>query len=165
MDAIMSMPPLAAPLDRPEQAASLLAAWQAQRCKDLIIEAAHRLDSRDLAGFAACFADKGVLVRPGGEPLVGPAAIEATYRSRDPLRITQHLVLNQRVALAADGLSAQVWSKVLLWTSHDSSPLTPKGREADRQQQIGEFDDLLILQGSTWRIARRQASFLLFQAL
>lgn len=145
-----------------------LDAAQAQSCKDLVIQAAHLLDNRDLSGFAACFAENGVLVRPGGEPLTGPAAIEAAYKARDPQRITQHLLMNQRVEAApldaSGAISARVHSKVLLWSSHDSRELTPKGRQADPLQQIGEFDDVLILQGSTWRIARRQASFLLFQA-
>jgi uncharacterized protein (TIGR02246 family) len=141
---------------------------QAQQCRDLIILAAHLQDSRDLAAFAACFAPDGVLVRPSGEPLKGLAAIEAAYRARDPQRITQHLVMNQRVEAldpdASGALKARVHSKVLLWSSHDSKELTPKGRQADPTQQIGEFEDILVFHGPSWRIARRQASFLLFQA-
>ena len=140
---------------------------QAQQCRDLIVFAAHLQDSRDLARFAACFASHGQLVRPNGEALVGPQAIEAAYRARDPQRITQHLVMNQLVQAlppdASGALRARVRSKVLLWSSHDSRELTPKGRLADALQQIGEFDDELLRQGDAWRIARRQASFSMFQ--
>lgn len=139
---------------------------QAQECRDLIIQAAHLQDSRDLAGFAACFAPDGMLVRPGGEPLAGPSAIEAAYRARDPQRITQHLVMNQRVEAfepsPSGALQARVHSKVLLWSSHESKELTPKGRQAEPLQQIGEFEDTLICQAGQWRIAERRASFVLF---
>lgn len=149
-------------------AAPRLNAEQAQQCRDLVVLAAHLQDSRDLAGFAACFASHGRLLRPTGEVLIGPAAIEAAYRARDPQRITQHLVMNQRVeAMPADArgaLQARVHSKVLLWSSHDSQELTPKGRRADALQQIGEFDDVLAWEDGGWRIVQRQASFLLFQA-
>jgi SnoaL-like domain len=147
-------------------AMTLLTLSQAQQCRDLIILAAHLQDSRDLAAFAACFAQDGVLVRPGGEPLSGPAAIEAAYRARDPQRITQHLVMNQRVESlgrdASGALQARVHSKVLLWSSHDSQELTPKGRQADPIQQIGEFEDTLICREDQWRIGKRRASFVLF---
>jgi hypothetical protein len=145
-----------------------LDAQQAQQCRDLVVRAAHLQDSRDLAGFAACFAAEGQLIRPSGEALVGPQAIEAAYRARDPQRITQHLLMNQIVeALAHDASGAaraRVRSKVLLWSSHDSQELTPKGRRADALQQVGEFDDELVVQNAAWRIACRRASFLLFQA-
>ena len=77
-----------------------LDATQTQRCRDLIIAAAHYQDSRDLSAFAACFATDGVLVRPGGEPIIGPDAIEAAYRARDPQRITQHLLMNHQKTLS-----------------------------------------------------------------
>jgi ketosteroid isomerase-like protein len=145
-----------------------LDATQTQRCRDLIIAAAHYQDSRDLSAFAACFATDGVLVRPGGEAIIGPDAIEAAYRARDPQRITQHLLMNQRVeslsASPAGALRARVHSKVLLWTSHESQALSAKGRPADPLQQIGEFDDELIEQQGQWKIAKREAKFLLFQA-
>jgi hypothetical protein len=141
---------------------------QAQRCRDLIVLAAHYQDTRDLNAFSTCFAADGVLVRPGGEPIVGPAAIEAAYLARDPQRITQHLLMNQRVeslsASPAGALRARVHSKVLLWTSHESQALSAKGRPADPLQQIGEFDDELIEQQGQWKIAKREAKFLLFQA-
>jgi uncharacterized protein (TIGR02246 family) len=141
---------------------------QAQACRDLIVEAAHCLDSRDWAAFAECFAEDGVLIRPGGEPIRSRQEIEAVYRSRDPQRITQHLLLNQRVQpihqKSGNELRAHVHSKVLLWTSHDSQALTAKGRAADPQQQIGEFQDELVYIAGQWKITQRQASFLLFQA-
>lgn len=145
-----------------------LDASQMQRCRDLIIAAAHCQDGRNLSAFAACFAADGVLIRLGGEPIVGPAAIEAAYRARDPQRITQHLLMNQRVeglsASPAGALRARVCSKVLLWTSHESQALSAKGRPADPLQQIGEFDDELIEQQGHWKIAKREAKFLIFHA-
>ena len=43
-----------------------LDAAQAQRCRDLIVLAAHYQDTRDLNAFSACFAADGVCIRLDG---------------------------------------------------------------------------------------------------
>jgi hypothetical protein len=67
-----------------------------QACRDLVILAAKLTDAKDHKGFAALFADDGVLVRPGAPALQGYQAILDSYRTRPSERITRHLISNTR---------------------------------------------------------------------
>ena len=129
-------------------------------CRALAIAAAEAVDHQDHAAFAALFAPDGVLVRPDGSLLQGRAAIHAAYAARPSERLTRHLICNHRVDLAAEG-SARSRCTVLLWSGRRSDAETPKGRPADALQQVGEIDDELMLTPVGWRIARREARFIL----
>jgi hypothetical protein len=55
-----------------------------------------------------------------------------------------------------------VISSVLLWTAVPDSAPGPFGRRAQSRQVVGEFEDTLRLcPDGVWRIAYRQARFLL----
>ena len=132
-------------------------------CRDLVLAAADAVDSRDFLAFADLFETRGVLVRPDGTELVGRPAIVAAYAARDPERLTRHLVSNQRVRVDLAVGTAQAACTVLLWSGRHSDALTPRGRPADAQQQVGEIRDLLAKTPEGWRIRRREAWFTLFR--
>ena len=131
-------------------------------CRALVLRAADAVDGGDAQGFAALFVSDGTLVRPDGSVLQGRAAIAQTYASRDPDRLTQHLVCNQQVSVDLQAGTAKVSSKVLLWTGRHSSPSTPQGRPADATSQVGEFVDQLVYTPEGWRVRRRRAQFILY---
>jgi hypothetical protein len=133
-----------------------------QACRDLVLRAAVLADAQQHADFAELFAEDGVLVRPGAQPLQGRAAIVASYRGKPPGRITRHLISNTLVALES-GTAARATSCVLLWSGLASDAAGPFGRPARDRQVVGEFDDRLVLTPQGWRIARRSASFVLFR--
>ncbi|WP_161965853.1 alpha/beta fold hydrolase [Steroidobacter cummioxidans] len=157
-------------LEQPEAVTAALAEWlsgkediaQGQRpiallerqlaesaCRDVVCRAALKLDANDLDGFAAFFTSDAVVVRPGKEPLKGIDALLESYRSRPTSHVTRHLVAGSVVDLRAPD-EAHAISNVLVWTGH-----------ADRQV-VGEFEDTLRLcSDGLWRIAHRQARFLL----
>jgi uncharacterized protein (TIGR02246 family) len=133
----------------------------AAACRDVVSRAAMRLDANDLDGFAAHFTPDAVVVRPGKEPLRGVEALIESYRSRPPGHMTRHLIAGSVVDLrAAD--EALAISNVLLWTAVPDGAPGPFGRRAQSRQVVGEFEDTLRLcSDGLWRIAHRQARFLL----
>jgi len=131
-----------------------------QACRDLVLQAAALTDSQAYEEFAALFCDDGELIRPGGQPLRGRAAIVESYRARPAGRITRHLVTNTLVQLDSD-TAAHARSSVLLWTGSVSDGTGPFGRRAHPRQVVGEFEDSFELTANGWRIARREARFVL----
>jgi hypothetical protein len=75
--------------------------------------------------------------------------------------MTRHLVAGSVVDLrAAD--EAHAISNVLLWTGNADHEVEDFGRRAQSRQVVGEFEDTLRLcSDGLWRIAHRQARFLL----
>ncbi|GAA0747012.1 nuclear transport factor 2 family protein [Ideonella azotifigens] len=143
--------------------AAMVEQWIArQACADLVVRGVSCIDARDHDGFAALFADDGVLVRPGAEPLHGPAAIAASYRSRPSDRLTRHLITNTLVTLQTSS-RAHGHSCVLLWSGLSSDEAGLFGRPAQPRQVLGEFEDDFVCTPSGWRIARREARFVLFR--
>lgn len=133
-----------------------------QACRDLVVQAAVLSDAQNHEGFAALFAEDGVLVRPGAQPLQGHQAIVDAYRARPPGRITRHLISNTLVVLES-GTKARATSGVLLWAGLASDAEGPFGRPAQPRQVVGEFQDRFVLTPRGWRIHRREARFILFQ--
>ncbi len=130
-------------------------------CRHIVLAAARAVDDQDYAALAALFAPDGELVRPGGEPLVGPEAIHASYAAKDPERLTQHIVCNHVVKVDS-ATSARSRCTVILWSSRRSEELTPKGRKADPLQQVGEIEDEFVNTGDGWKIRRRRAWFTMY---
>lgn len=130
-------------------------------CRDVVRRAAMKLDANDLDGFASLFTRDAVVVRPGKEPLRGVAALIESYRARPPGHMTRHLVAGSVVDLRAPD-EAHAVSNVLLWTAVPDDAPGPFGRRAQSRQVVGEFEDTLRLcSDGLWRIAHRQARFLL----
>ncbi|HSV47291.1 MAG TPA: nuclear transport factor 2 family protein [Ramlibacter sp.] len=128
-------------------------------CQKLVFEAAARADANDAAGLAALFAQDAVLVRPDSQLLTGREAIQAAYAARPAGRITRHLVTNVRVEVASPTAASAV-SYVLLAAGSESDASGPQGRPMPRLV-VGEFHDRFSLIDGDWRIARREARFLL----
>lgn len=139
----------------PETLDALLAK---QACHDLVMRFVACNDRRDPQGLAALFAENGVLVRPNGDTLVGPAAIAAAYADRPADRLTRHLVGNVLID-ATSPTSAVGSSTVLLWSGSAQDTPGPFGRPAQGRQVMGEFEDTFVRTAQGWRIARREARF------
>lgn len=129
-----------------------------QACHDLVMRFVACNDRRDPQGLGALFAEKGVLVRPNGETLVGPAAIAAAYADRPADRLTRHLVGNVLIDITSP-TSAIGSSMVLLWSGSAQDTPGPFGRPAQGRQVMGEFEDAFVRTAQGWRIARREARF------
>ncbi|MDY6949237.1 MAG: alpha/beta fold hydrolase [Pseudomonadota bacterium] len=130
-------------------------------CRDVVRRAALKLDANDLDGFAALFTRDAVVMRPGKEPLRGVEALIESYRSRPATHMTRHLIAGSIVDMRGPD-EARAISNVLLWTAAPEDVSGPFGRRAQSRQVIGEFEDTLRLcSDGLWRIAQRQARFVL----
>lgn len=129
-------------------------------CRGLVQQAATFADAHEPDRFAACFTDDAVLVRPNAQPLQGREAIRQAYAQRPAARLTRHLVIGTQVKLESPQ-AAQARSSVLLWTGSQADAPGPQGRPAQPPQVLGEFDDHCVLTPDGWRIARRDARFIL----
>jgi len=165
-------------LERPEAVTSALVEWASGKagprplamverhiaeaaCRDVVRRAAMKLDANDLDGFASMFTRDAVVMRPGKEPLQGVEALVESYRSRPAGHMTRHLVAGSVIDLRAPD-EAHAISNVLLWTAAPDGAAGPYGRRAQSRQVVGEFEDTLRLcSDGLWRIAHRQARFLL----
>lgn len=135
-----------------------------QACREVVLQAAEAVDAQNYDAFVALFTEDATLVRPGGPVLTGRAEILQAYRSKDPHRMTHHLICNHQVTLTAPD-KASSRCKVLLYASDQRRELTPKGRQADTQQMAGVIEDGLVLTAEGWQIHSREAWFeLLIQA-
>ena len=108
-------------------------------------------DDGDHAGVAALFTEDGSFVRPsGGAPIVGPAAIRASYEGRPP-RISRHLITNIVVDLeSADAATAR--STMILYTAAPGAlPAV-----ANKPALLGGFRDRLVKTADGWRFAARE---------
>ncbi len=130
-------------------------------CRDVVQRTALKLDENDLDGLASLFTHDAVVVRPGKEPLRGVEALIESYRSRPATHMTRHLVAGSIVDLRGPD-EAHAISNVLLWTATTDDSAGPFGRRAQPRQVVGEFEDTLRLcSDGLWRIAHRQARFVL----
>ena len=129
-----------------------------QACREVVLQAADAVDAQDYDAFVALFTEDATLVRPGGPELKGRAEILHAYRSKDPHRMTHHLICNHQVTLTEPN-KASSRCKVLLYASDQRRELTPKGRQADAQQMAGVIEDVLVLTAEGWLIQSRQAWF------
>jgi 3-phenylpropionate/cinnamic acid dioxygenase small subunit len=113
------------------------------------------LDEGDFAGVAAMLADGALRpVMPGvaAEPIRGAAAIErfyadqvVTYRDGDPR--TRHLISNQLIDLADDGLSA---ASRCYFTVLQRPPGRPYALVVG-----GQYHDRFVKVDGTWRFAEK----------
>lgn len=129
-----------------------------QACYDLVVRFVSCNDRRDPQGLAALFAENGVLVRPNGDTLVGPAAIEAAYAERPAERMTRHLTGNVLIDVTS-ATTAIGASTVLLWSGAASDAPGPFGRPVKGREVMGEFEDSFVKTPAGWRLARREARF------
>lgn len=136
-----------------------LALLQAEKaCRDVIVAAAEAVDQQNYLALVDLFTDDASLVRPGGLALNGRAEILAAYQSKDANRLTQHLICQQSIQVSPAGV-AQSRCKVLLYAADRQRELSPQGRMADAQHQVGVIEDQLLLTDDGWKIQNRLAWF------
>lgn len=131
-----------------------------QDCRHLVVRAAAHADNNEPDAFAALFTDDAVLARPGAEPLQGREAIRAAYAKRPADRISRHLLAQTLLTFEGPGI-AQGRTIVQVWNGSTATPDGPQGRQAQPRLLVGEFDDRFVLTPQGWRIARREARFVL----
>ncbi len=128
-------------------------------CRRLVLLAADHTDAARPEALAGLFTPDAVLVRPNAVPLRGPAAIRDAYAQRAPDRISRHLVTGTLFdAVSAD--TARARSLVIVWFGSTDDAAGSRGRPV-HEQAIGEFDDRFVRTAEGWRIARREARFVL----
>lgn len=130
-------------------------------CQTLVLRAAAAADGGDPVALANLFTADAVLERPNSAPIQGREAIRAAYAERPVDRLTRHLVTGTLVTPHGD-TEASARSLVLLWSGSLKDPPGPAGRPAASRQVVGEFHDRLVRTPEGWRIAARQALFVLF---
>ncbi len=130
------------------------------QCRHLVARAAAFSDANDHAAFANLFDLDGVLVRPDGTSLAGPAAILAAYQSRPAHRLTRHVLSGSLFSDVSD-TDCRAVSQVTLWVCDSRVPAGPLGRPLSQPLVLGEFDDWFRFGKQGWRIARREARFLI----
>lgn len=105
-------------------------------------------DAGDWDAVAATFVEDGRFVRPaGGDPVVGRAAIHASFASRPP-RVSRHLITNIIVDVNSPD-EATSRCAMLLYTA-------PAGETvATSPALIGGFRDRLVREADGWCFAER----------
>lgn len=138
-----------------------LAAVQAA-CRELVARSAYCVDQQDYQAFAELFAEDGRLARPGGAWLSGRAEILASYQGRPADRITRHVVGNT-VFIDTQAGSAKAVSYLVLWSTSAGEAVEAFGRKANARQVLGEFHDSFVKTEQGWRIAQREAEFIMYK--
>jgi uncharacterized protein (TIGR02246 family) len=129
-------------------------------CARLVLESAAANDRQDYESFAALFTQDGVLYRPSGEPLRGAEEIVASYRTRPSIRITRHVCTNVLITVESQE-RARGLTYVVLYAADGSQPPSQFGARCDSRVLIGELEDVFRRTESGWRIAERQARFVM----
>lgn len=108
------------------------------------------LDERDLAGYAALFADHGRWSGPYVGCAEGPAGIQALMEEKlgPPTRGAHHLVSNMMIDLDND--TATAWSR---WTY-----VVPGDERKPGLALSGHYDDVLTRENGRWKFQSRAVS-------
>lgn len=107
-------------------------------------------DDGDYAAVAEMFTDDARFVRPsGGDPIVGRAAIRASYEGRPP-RLSRHLITNIVIDFTSDE-EAACRSTMVLYTA----PAGTMPGVTATPALLGGFRDRLVLTADGWRFAER----------
>lgn len=108
-------------------------------------------DDGDHDGVANLFTSDGQFVRPsGGDPIVGRAAILASYQGRPP-RISRHLITNIVVDVVSED-AATARSTIVLYTAAPGA----LPADANKPALLGGFRDRLVRTADGWRFAARE---------
>jgi hypothetical protein len=123
-------------------------------CQRLSIAFCNHLDARRYEALAALFAPDGVFER-AGNPVTGPAAIQAEMSKRPPDMATMHVTGNIQIDLTddthADGVT---YYFVLMQTKvTGNGPFPMPGMET-----AGMFIDKFVRTPQGWRLALRRAT-------
>lgn len=123
-------------------------------CSALAVEYAEIVDSKDYARFREIFAEDAAFTLPTNPQgtIRGVDNIIASFNSRPPNRLTNHIMSNIRVKVeTAD--TAVGTCRVLLFTSDAAEP---EGRMASPKQLMGTYHDRYVRTKDGWRFAERR---------
>ena len=122
-------------------------------CTELTYAYARLIDFRDYEGFAALFADDGVL--DVGQPLAGPAAIFASCMKRPENLRSRHVVSNVFVEpLSAD--TARGINYVTVYRHVGPASLERGPAPLDQPAAVGHYEDRYVCTEDGWRFANRK---------
>jgi len=130
--------------------ARLRALEDKEQIAELLIDYGRHLDSRDLAAYAALFANDGEWIGGFGT-VAGRANIRAFMEKSlgtGPNRGGSYHIMSNFV-ITVKGDTAAAWSR---WTF-----VTP-GERGATIAQAGRYDDLLVRENGAWKFERRVAS-------
>ena len=130
--------------------ARLRALEDKEQIAQLLIDYGRHLDSRDLAAYAALFANDGEWIGGFGK-VAGRANIQAFMEKSlgtGPNRGGSYHIMSNFV-IAVKGDTAAAWSR---WTF-----VTP-GERGATIAQAGRYDDMLVRENGAWKFKRRVAS-------
>jgi SnoaL-like protein len=130
-------------------------------CERLVLDFAYFSDSQDYESLAGLFTPNGTMVRPTGDPLVGRAAIIASYQARPAGRISRHVCTNIRITAESPDRARGLTYAVVFSANANQPPEAHFGVKADPRQLIGEFEDEFVRTDEGWRIASRRARFVM----
>jgi SnoaL-like domain len=130
-------------------------------CERLVLDFAYFSDSQDYQSLAGLFTPNGTMVRPSGDPLVGRAAIIASYQSRPAGRIGRHICTNIRITVESPDRARGLTYAIVYSANAKQPPEAHFGVKADPRQLIGEFEDEFVRTDEGWRIALRRARFVM----
>jgi uncharacterized protein (TIGR02246 family) len=106
-------------------------------------------DSMDVDGVLDCFTEDGVFVDAAGGEHRGRDAIAAFVRgSEEQFGAMRHIASTHLVGFGAGGVAEH--RCYVVFVSH------PGG---ERVLDTGEYEDSVVLEGNTWRFARRVVRF------
>ncbi|AZG45945.1 nuclear transport factor 2 family protein [Gordonia insulae] len=105
-------------------------------------------DAGQTDAVAALYADEAVLEVPGGDAIVGRAAVREAFAGWAPTTPQKHLVGNTAVSVAGDTVRAI--SDVVFFQRTDAgwTPLI-----------VGRYDDTFVLVDDAWQISRRSTTY------
>jgi hypothetical protein len=130
-------------------------------CRRLVLESAAANDRGDYAAYGELFTAGGILRRPSGDVLEGRAAIVGAYASRAGGRTTRHVCSNILIHVES-ARAAHGTTYVVLYSADTSGePDGHFGHACAPRVLIGEFEDRFELTEAGWRIAERNARFVM----
>ena len=131
-------------------------------CEALGIEYAEIVDTKDFARLREVFAEDATFVMPSapGQPIRGIDNIIAAFAARPRNRLTHHLVTNTRIRVETPDTAVGT-SRVLLYTTDESEPVTPEGRKAAPKQMMGTYYDRFVRTKNGWRFSERRGTITL----
>lgn len=124
-----------------------------QACIRLINHYANLNDAQDWEAVAQLYTEDAHFMRPsGGDPVIGRAAILASFKARPP-RAQRHVIANT-VVDAEGPATARAFSAILLFQG-DVAPEGELPVMSANSPLVGWFRDLIALTPDGWRFKKR----------